>query len=116
MNVGRPASVQGTTRRDAVELVHCDAYADRMASGGAFDSREAFMASFDAYTSREGFDLVIGYLHGEPIGQSWGWALTPNSAWWRGLLAEPVRNGGRDGELVIRASACPSTPIEILRD
>jgi hypothetical protein len=32
------------------------------------------MASFDAYTSREGFDLVIGYLHGEPIGQSWGWA------------------------------------------
>ncbi|HET9257208.1 MAG TPA: GNAT family N-acetyltransferase, partial [Pseudonocardiaceae bacterium] len=44
---------------------------------------------FDAYTSRDGFDLVIGYINGEPAGQSWGWPLTPATAWWRGLLAEP---------------------------
>lgn len=59
-------------QRDTVALVHGDAYADRMASGGTFDSRETFMARFDAYTSRDGFDLVIRYLHGEPVRQSWG--------------------------------------------
>lgn len=76
-------------QRGIVALVHGDAYADRMASGGTFDSRETFMARFDAYTSREGFDLVIGYLYGEPVGQSWGWALPPNSAWWQGMRPEP---------------------------
>ncbi|MGH3764327.1 MAG: GNAT family N-acetyltransferase [Pseudonocardiaceae bacterium] len=76
-------------QRDTVEIVYCDAYAEQMASGGAFESAEAAMIRFDAYTSRDGFDLVIGYLNGEPVGQTWGWALTPTSAWWRGLLVEP---------------------------
>jgi ribosomal protein S18 acetylase RimI-like enzyme len=75
--------------RDTVELIYCDAYAEQIASGGSFESAEAAMARFDAYTSRDGFDLVIGYINGEPVGQAWGWALTPASAWWRGLLAEP---------------------------
>lgn len=87
-------------QRDTVEIVYCDAYAELMASGGTFESAEAAMARFDAYTSRDGFDLVIGYLSGEPVGQAWGWALTATSAWWRGLVAEPepgftVEDGGR---------------------
>lgn len=97
-------------QRDTVELVYCDAYADLMASGGTFESAEASMARFDAYTSRDGFDLVIGYLGGEPVGQAWGWALTSKTAWWRGLLTEPepgftVEDGMRTfalSELMVR--------------
>lgn len=76
-------------QRDTVELIYCDAYADLMASGGTFESAEASMARFDAYTSRDGFDLIIGYLDGEPVGQAWGWALIPETAWWQGLLTAP---------------------------
>lgn len=76
-------------QRDTVELIYCDAYADSIASGRTFESAEAAMARFDAYTSRDGLDLVIGSLDGEPVGQTWGWALRPDSAWWRGLLNEP---------------------------
>lgn len=97
-------------QRDTVELIYCDAYAEQIASGGPFESAEAAMIRFDAYTSRDGFDLVIGYLSGEPVGQAWGWALTPASAWWRGLLAEPepgftVENGTRTfalSEIMVR--------------
>ncbi len=97
-------------QRDTVELVYCDAYADRIASGGTFASAQASMARFDAYTFRQGFDLVIGYLHRQPVGQAWGWVLRPATAWWRGLLAEPepgftVEDGTRTfalSELMVR--------------
>lgn len=82
-------TVGARARRDTVELVYCDAYADAIAAGGPFESAEAAMARFDAYTARAGFDLVIAFLDGEPVGQVWGWALKPDSAWWRGLLTEP---------------------------
>ncbi|MGH3780521.1 MAG: GNAT family N-acetyltransferase [Pseudonocardiaceae bacterium] len=82
-------AVGGRAQRDTVELIYCDAYVDFVASGDPFRSVETFMSRFDAYTSRDGFDQVIAYLDGEPVGQSWGWALRPNSAWWHGLLAEP---------------------------
>jgi ribosomal protein S18 acetylase RimI-like enzyme len=97
-------------QRDTVELIYCDAHANSIASGDPFRSVETFMARFDAYTSRDGFDQVIAYLDGEPVGQSWGWALKPNSAWWHGLLAEPepgftVETGTRTfafSELMVR--------------
>jgi len=76
-------------QRDTVDLVYCDAYADLIASGGVFESAEAARSRFDAYTSRDGFDLVVAYLGGEPVGQAWGWALRADSAWWEGLSAEP---------------------------
>ncbi|MGH3828054.1 MAG: GNAT family N-acetyltransferase [Pseudonocardiaceae bacterium] len=72
--------------RDTVALIHRGAYA---ASSDAFASESAFMRRFDAYTARPGFDLVVVYQDNEPIGQTWGWALTPNTAWWNGLVAEP---------------------------
>jgi hypothetical protein len=39
------------------------------------------MRRFDVYTSRSEFDLVIAYHGSEPIGQTWGWALGPHTAW-----------------------------------
>ncbi|MFI0446838.1 GNAT family N-acetyltransferase [Actinomadura sp. 6N118] len=78
-------------QRDTVSLIHQDAYADRIASGAPFYSVEAFMQRFDAYTSRDGLDLVIGYEHDEPIGQTWGWPLGPNSRSWEGLEPDPDR-------------------------
>jgi GNAT superfamily N-acetyltransferase len=75
--------------RDTVAEIHSDAYAQRIASGDPFYSVDAFMQRFDAYTVRLGFDLVIAYIDGEPVGQTWGWALGPTNAWWVGLLEEP---------------------------
>lgn len=76
-------------RRDVVALIHRGAYAAGNASRDAFASDSAFMQRFDAYTSRSEFDLVIAYHGSEPIGQTWGWALTPDAAWWDGLTTEP---------------------------
>jgi GNAT superfamily N-acetyltransferase len=74
--------------RDTVELIHHEAYATAIERGDPFESGDAPMRRFDAYTSRDGFDLVVAYLDGEPVGQAWGWALGPNSAWWHGLTNE----------------------------
>lgn len=76
--------------KDTVEAIYRDAYSEVIASGEQFDSVEAFMERFDAYTSGgRGFDLVIAYAGGEPAGQAFGWPLTPGTAWWDGLDAEP---------------------------
>jgi hypothetical protein len=75
--------------KDTVSLIHRDAYAQRIASGDPFYSVESFMKRFDAYTSRDGFDLVIAHSGEEPIGQAWGWALPAGTAWWRGLVEQP---------------------------
>lgn len=88
LNFVRLDRMGARAQRDTVELVYCDAYAENIASGGRFESAEAAMTRFDAYTSRDGFDLVMGYLHGEPVGQAWGWPLVPNTAWWQGLRTE----------------------------
>ena len=97
-------------QRDTVELIYRDAHAHSIASGDPFRSVETFMTRFNAYTSRDGFDHVIAYFDGEPVGQSWGWALKPDSAWWHGLVAEPepgftVETGTRTfgfSELMVR--------------
>lgn len=77
--------------RAAVEAIYKDSYTEAIASGHAFDSVETFMRRFDAYTKGSGFDMVIAYLDGEPVGQTWGWPLTEQKGvkWWGGLSAEP---------------------------
>ncbi|WP_119726295.1 GNAT family N-acetyltransferase [Thermomonospora amylolytica] len=75
--------------RELVADIHRDAYADEIATGDPFASEEAFMERFDAYTGRDGFDLVIAYAGDEAVGQTWGWALPENTAWWNGLESEP---------------------------
>ncbi|MEU8804065.1 GNAT family N-acetyltransferase [Spirillospora sp. NPDC048819] len=81
---------QARAIRTTVEMVYRDAYSTAIASGDPFDSPEQFMTRFDAYTgSGRGFDMVVAYLDGEPVGQTWGWPLGSSTAWWRGLVSEP---------------------------
>ena len=88
--------------REEVERIYCDAYAKAIATGDPFDSVEAFMHRFEAYTSRPTFDLVVAYQGDRAIGQTWGWPLssTATTGWWAGLLDEPepgftVEDGAR---------------------
>lgn len=74
--------------RGTVAMIHDESYVDRINSGDPFYTTEAFMRRFDAYTSRDGFDLVVAWRDGEPVGQAWGWALGPNTAWWGGLTGD----------------------------
>ncbi|GAA0990904.1 hypothetical protein GCM10009555_077410 [Acrocarpospora macrocephala] len=76
-------------QREVVSLIHRDAYAARIAIGDAFAGSEAFMTRFDAYTRRDGLDLVMAFDGDEPAGQTWGWPLTPETRWWNGLETEP---------------------------
>lgn len=73
---------------DTVELIHHEAYAAAIKRGDRFESGAEPMRRFDIYTTREGFDLVIAVLDGEPVGQAWGWALSPDTGWWNGLVGE----------------------------
>ncbi|MCU1451363.1 MAG: Acetyltransferase family [Acidimicrobiales bacterium] len=84
-------SDRARANHDIVSLIHQDAYAEAIATGDPFESVEAFMTRFDSYTSRpgNGFELVVGYLGSEPVGQTWGWPLGPKSLWWSDLEEEP---------------------------
>jgi GNAT superfamily N-acetyltransferase len=74
---------------DTVSLIHTDAYTGR--ASGEFDTDQAFMERFDAYTKKPTFTMIIGWQDGEPVGQTWGWPLDSKAggAWWAGLLTEP---------------------------
>ena len=74
--------------RDTVQLIHQEAYAAAIERGDPFESGDAPMRRFDAYTRRDGFDLVVAYLDDEPVGQAWGWPLGPDTTWWNGLTSE----------------------------
>ena len=73
--------------RDLVADIHRDAYGE----GAGFSSDEAFMRRYDAYTARDGFDLLFAEHHGAVVGQAWGWPLdeSATNGWWAGLLDEP---------------------------
>jgi GNAT superfamily N-acetyltransferase len=77
--------------RPTVESVFKDSYAEAISSGDPFDSVEAFMQRFDAYTSRGSFDMVVGYDGDDSVGQAWGWPLDERAGkgWWVGLDPEP---------------------------
>ncbi|MFR9768706.1 GNAT family N-acetyltransferase [Nocardia sp. SC052] len=88
LNFQRYTAAQARELRDEVETIFRDSYIDAIESGEEFESPEAFMHRFDAYTdpARAGaFELVIARLDGEPCGQAWGWPLTAKTAWWDGL-------------------------------
>ncbi|MFC5183612.1 GNAT family N-acetyltransferase [Actinomadura harenae] len=86
---------QARARRDDVADIHRDAYSKKIAEGDRFAAGQAFMKRFDAYTERDGFDLVIAYEEGRPAGQAWGWPLPADTGWWGGLLT-PVEPGYLD--------------------
>lgn len=77
-------------RRDTVADVYARSYIKAIASGGPFDSVEAFMTRFDSYAAISELDLMIVYLEdGTVIGQTWGWPLDAHTGWWRGLNSCP---------------------------
>lgn len=99
MTVGQqplPAGIQferwdaATARahRADVEDVFRRSYVEAIASGQQFETPDAFMTRFDAYTSPSrsaGFEMVMAYWDGRLAGQAWGWPLPENTAWWGGL-------------------------------
>jgi GNAT superfamily N-acetyltransferase len=104
------------TVRDVVADIHRDAYAERIATGDGFAADQAFMQRYDAYTARDGFDLVLALdQDGETVGQAWGWPLdaAAGAGWWRGLVEAPepdfTREDGRRtfalSEIMVRRSA-----------
>ncbi|MFG1798338.1 GNAT family N-acetyltransferase [Nocardia sp. NPDC049149] len=76
---------QAREERDVIEAIFRGSYAH---SSSAFNTPEVFMRRFDAYTDpgRNGeFELVMARFDGKPCGQTWGWPLPPEAAWWGGL-------------------------------
>jgi hypothetical protein len=73
--------------RTTVEQIYTTSYVQAIASGEPFHSADAFMQRFDTYITHHGFDMLVAYLAGEPVGQTWGWPLAPDTGWWDGLLA-----------------------------
>lgn len=76
--------------RSAVESIFRESYTG-VASDDLFHSTEEFMRRFDAYASRDNFDLVMAYDGDKPVGQAWGWPLDERAGkgWWSGLEPEP---------------------------
>ena len=60
-----------------------------------FHSTRRFLERLDAYTQRDGFELVVAYAAGEPVGLAFGYALPETTRWWHGLLT-PVPDGFTD--------------------
>jgi hypothetical protein len=82
----RYTAAEARQRRDTVETAYVCSYVEVIASGDPFRSTEAFMHRFDSYAAAPAFDLVVAYQGGDAIGQAWGWPLTEQSGWWKGLL------------------------------
>jgi GNAT superfamily N-acetyltransferase len=89
-------AAQARQLSDTVESVFVNSYLDAIASGDAFHSVEAFMQRFRAYSSRPGLDLVLAYHDDRAIGQTWGWSLGADTAWWHGMDPEPEPEFTRD--------------------
>lgn len=85
---------------EKVREVYEKSYIKAIESGRLFAEVDSFMERYASYSSNPEIDLVIVYLSGEPIAQTWGWPLSGESMWWTGLVAEPepgftVENGRR---------------------
>lgn len=57
-----------------------------------FYSAERFAERVRGYIRAPGFEIVIAYADGEPVGQAFGYTLPATSRWWEGLTT-PVPDG-----------------------
>jgi GNAT superfamily N-acetyltransferase len=57
-----------------------------------FYSATRFAERFPGYAKAPGFEIVIAYIDGQPVGQAFGYALPVNARWWDGLTT-PVPDG-----------------------
>ena len=79
-------------QRSLVAEVYQASYVDAVASGDPFDSVDSFLTRFDHYVAILGFDMVVARLDDRPVGQTWGWPLSPaatTTGWWSGLVHQP---------------------------
>jgi GNAT superfamily N-acetyltransferase len=60
--------------------------------GNPFYSAERFAERVRGYFRAPGFEIVIAYIGGEPVGQAFGYAPPATSKWWGGLTT-PVPDG-----------------------
>ncbi len=62
-----------------------------------FYSTVRFLERFDAYTQRDGFELVVASAgdDDQPVGLAFGYTLPPTTRWWEGLVT-PVPDGFTD--------------------
>ena len=77
--------------RDAsavIEDLYVRSHEEAIASGDPFRTTATFMNRFDRYTNTPGFDMVVAYAAGDPVGLTWGWPLKAGSSWWDGLLTD----------------------------
>ncbi|MEV6323662.1 GNAT family N-acetyltransferase [Nocardia sp. NPDC051787] len=84
----RMSAAEARDHRAEVEDIFRASYVEAIDSGEEFESPEAFMKRFDAYTDpsrASGFELVMARIGEHAVGQTWGWPLGPRSQWWNGL-------------------------------
>ncbi|MBA9002454.1 GNAT family N-acetyltransferase [Thermomonospora cellulosilytica] len=68
------------------EATHADVIDDPFYSAARFAERVR------GYVRAPGFEIVVAYLDGTPVGQAFGYALPATSRWWEGLTT-PVPDG-----------------------
>lgn len=79
-------SAQARQDRATVQDIYLHSY--ETADDG-FRSTAEFMRRFDSYTAPDrGFELVQARAGDLAVGQSWGWPLGANTAWWSGLVLD----------------------------
>ncbi|WP_395110970.1 GNAT family N-acetyltransferase [Actinomadura sp. SCN-SB] len=84
-----PASAEKILKSVIVPLYEAS-HADVI--GNPFYSSERFAERVRGYCKAPGFEIVIAYIDGEPVGQAFGYALPSTSKWWDGLTT-PVPEG-----------------------
>lgn len=78
-----PAALE---RADEVTRLYVATHEDL--ADNRFYSAEESLERFQGYVQRDRFELLIAVGDGAWVGQSWGFALGPNTGWWRGLTTE----------------------------
>ncbi|GGT73050.1 hypothetical protein GCM10010207_83620 [Streptomyces atratus] len=66
-----------------------DVYAEVYAKEGQNDpfcAIDRFAEGLDSWMARPGWNCVVGYDHGKPVGYAYGAPLPPGARWWGGLL------------------------------
>lgn len=70
--------------------LYVDSHADVL--DREFYSADRFAERFSGYAKAPGFETVVAYLDGRPVGQAFGYALPVNARWWTALTT-PVPEG-----------------------
>ncbi|GAA4058528.1 GNAT family N-acetyltransferase [Actinomadura miaoliensis] len=58
-----------------------------------FYSAERFAERVRGYLKAPGFEIVVAYVSGSPVGQAFGYALPQTSRWWEGLTMQTPEEG-----------------------